>query len=207
MSNEKEKEIPYLLLDSENVPLLHVYMESDPADEMIRVRMLEDRASVLQGHELFRLLGTGRHQKPIQCRLMDVRGERVLLKRLFVLNHQLRDTLRVPMHLKSFVYPVSGEWKGRKVIHSVDLSCGGIAFYGEAGLQKGEVLEVVLPIEPSPLIVHGEILRIEELQKDRALYAARFVDLCQDEENAITEAVFSIQLEEYPRKGPNQENE
>lgn len=207
MSNEKEKKVPYLLLDSENVPLLHVYMESDPADEMIRVRMLEDRASILQGHELFRLLGTGRHQKPIQCRLMDVRGERVLLKRLFVLNHQLRDTLRVPMRLKSFVYPVSGAWKGRKVIHSVDLSCGGIAFYGEAGLQKGEVLEVVLPIEPSPLIVHGEILRIEELQKDRALYAARFVDLCQDEENAITEAVFSIQLEEYPRKKHKQETE
>ena len=206
MSNEKQKEVPYLLLDSENVPLLHVYMESDPADEMIRVRMLEDRASILQGHELFRLLGTGRHQKPIQCRLMDVRGERILLKRLFVLNHQLRDTLRVPMHLKSFVYPVSGGWKGRKVIHSVDLSCGGIAFYGEAGLQKEEVLEVVLPIEPSPLIVHGEILRIEELQKDRALYAARFVDLCQDEENAITEAVFSIQLEEYPRKNQKQEN-
>ena len=46
-----------------------------------------------------------------------------------------------------------------------------------------------------PVILRCEILRKQELQNDRFLYATKFVDMCEDEEVVVREAVFSPQLQ------------
>ena len=45
------------------------------------------------------------------------------------------------------------------------------------------------------MILRCEILRKQELQNDRFLYATKFVDMCEDEEVVVREAVFSLQLQ------------
>ena len=78
----------------------------------------------------------------------------------------------------------------------MDISCGGIAFYGQYGLENGETLEIVIPITANPLVLRCEILRQQTLRNNRAFYAAKFVDMCNDEETLLREAVFRVQLED-----------
>ena len=107
-----------------------------------------------------------------------------------------RENLRIKTDFQSFMYPVTGRWKGQRPIWGHDLSCGGLAFYSESpALKAGEVVEVVLPVTDEPLLLHLRVLR--ELNSDREgllLYASRFIDICLDEEVSIRKAVFSIQL-------------
>ena len=46
-----------------------------------------------------------------------------------------------------------------------------------------------------PVILICEVLRRQELQNDRYMYATKFVDMCEDEEVVVREAVFSLQLQ------------
>ena len=105
-----------------------------------------------------------------------------------------------PVKFKSFIYPLSGIWKGRGEVQSVDISCGGIAFYGQYGLENGETLEIVIPITARPMVLRCQILRQQMLRNNRAFYAAKFVDMCNDEETLLREAVFRVQLEGRPRR-------
>ncbi len=105
----------------------------------------------------------------------------------------MRKNLRVVVHFKSLIYPITGCWRGRREIESHDLSAGGIAFYTDHSLQVGEQLEVVIPVTNEPLVVRCEILRMRPA--DHAImYAAKFVELCDDEEVLLRESVFNLQL-------------
>ena len=63
-----------------------------------------------------------------------------------------------------------------------------------ASSRKNRAEIVVTPTE-EPVILRCEILRKQELQNDRFLYATKFVDMCEDEEVVVREAVFSLQLQ------------
>jgi c-di-GMP-binding flagellar brake protein YcgR len=93
------------------------------------------------------------------------------------------------------VYPITGSWRGRRSVQSLDLSCGGVAFRGEAGLKEGEQVELVVPTVEAPLIMRCQILRVKELQDEKRLYATKFIDMCEDEEVTVRETVFSLQLQ------------
>ena len=58
----------------------------------------------------------------------------------------------------------------------------------------GEVVQIVLPVTDSPLLLRTRILRRLNTDDPVPLYAARFTDLCLDEEVTIRKAVFSIQV-------------
>ena len=67
-------------------------------------------------------------------------------------------------------------------------------------MEPGEIVQVVVAPMKHPLIVSAHILR--PLPSDGGvgcLYASKFVDLCSDEDAAIQEAVYSIQLKNNPR--------
>ena len=106
----------------------------------------------------------------------------------------MRKNLRVMVRFKSFVYPVSGSWRGRREIESRDLSAGGIAFFTDRSLQVGEQLELVVPVTAEPIVVRCQILRMRPGERAEILYAAKFVSLCNDEETILREAVFNLQL-------------
>ena len=80
-------------------------------------------------------------------------------------------------------------------MQSIDLSCGGIAFYADCRLEMHEQMEIVVTPTEEPVILRCEILRKQELQNDRFMYATKFVDMCEDEEVVVREAVFSLQLQ------------
>ena len=92
------------------------------------------------------------------------------------------------------MYPVTGWWKGQRAFRAKDLSCGGIAFYSAYPLEDREIVEMVLPVTDSPLIVKTQVIREVNEVGSPPLYAAKFVDLIQDEEALIRKAVFSIQI-------------
>ncbi len=187
----------FLLSDSENVPLAHGRLMGRPENGRINLNLSESGLD-LKEHDVVRLLGQGRGKPVVECRILEQTGSRLRLERLSLLDPELREELRVPMNAESLIYRLSGDWKGRRSIRLVDLSFGGVAFYGAEGLESGEELELVLPVGRAPLLLHCRILRQTTLSRGRKLYAAKFVDLCVDEENLISEALFGIEVRQRP---------
>ena len=118
-----------------------------------------------------------------------------------------RRNFRVPVQEKSFLYPVDGSWKGRRAIETIDLSCGGISFYSDSGMNSGDIAEVVIPMTANPLLLQIKLLRKDEVTAERARYAAKFVALQPEEDQMICEAVFNIQLQNRSRKKTTEEME
>ena len=184
----KEK---YLLLDSWNKLLANGVSTGAAGADMLQIQVLDDRIDAVADHEIVQVVGTGQDNRVIKCRLVRSRDDIVLLERMEVVDSVQRENLRIPVQFESYLYPTG---KNRMPIRSVDLSCGGIACYGDSGMQVGETAEVVIPITEQPLIVRAKILRVNNLNNGKALYAAKFIDLCYDEEKMIRHAVFGIQI-------------
>ena len=75
-----------------------------------------------------------------------------------------------------------------------------IAFFTDHSLQVGEQVEVVVPVTAQPLVLRCQVLGIRPSGRPSCvLYAAKFLDLCNDEETMLREAVFNLQLRGRPR--------
>lgn len=195
MSSKSEDRI-YLILDTENSPLGSGQMESPPGADQLRLLVLDNKADEVSGRETVELMSLNSNELPMRCRVLRQRGDRVILEKVATLDSDLRRNLRVNVQFDSFIYPVSGKWKGRRPIQSIDLSCGGIAFYSNPGLEEQEVVEIVVPItSEGPVLLRCQLLKEKELEDGKYFYAAKFVDMCEDEEVTVREAVFSLQLE------------
>ena len=185
----------YRLLDSWNTPLANGVLAGPADGELLQIQVLDGRVGVVTAHEVIQVVGSDHEDRAVKCRLTHSRNDMVVLERLETADASLHQNLRIPVCFYSYLYPTGETKRGRMVIRSVDLSCSGIAYYGEPGMQEGDTAEVVLPITEEPLIVRAEILRTtNDLKNGETLYAAKFVDLCHDEETMIRRAVFSIQI-------------
>lgn len=184
----------YLILDKEGAALAQAVLESPRITEVVQLRLTEDTDLD------FRRIGE------IQCIALDncatsmrgavtmQRGERLVIRPTATLGEEARENLRIQTDFESVMYPVTGYWKGQRPIRGHDLSCGGVAFHSGQELKVREVVQIVLPVTDSPLLLRTRILRELSTEEDTPLYAARFTDLCLDEEVAIRKAVFSIQV-------------
>lgn len=188
-----EKQL-YLLLDSWNKPLAKGVLLSPAGEALMQLQVLDNKIDTVTCHEVLQLIGIEHDERTLKCRLVRSRNDLVVLELLEVMDSELRQNLRIPVCFDSFLYRTGTAPERRSAIRSVDLSCGGIAFYGEQGLEVDEVVEIVLPITEQPLIVRSRILRVNDLNHERRLYAAKFVDICYDEEKVIRRAVFGIQI-------------
>ena len=185
--NGRQEERMYLLLDSVNHPLARGRLEGPAAGDTLQLMVMDNDVDKVACHEVIVLMSMSGSEPPLQCRIVRQRGDRIALEKIASLDPDLRRNLRVPIKFNTFIYPITGRWQGRREIQSIDLSCGGVAFYGDEGLEIEERLELV--------ILRCQILRKQELRNDKLLYATKFVDMCEDEEVTVREAVFSIQLE------------
>lgn len=199
----------YLLLDSANAALGQAVLESKLGENEIRITVLGHDAEEVGRHEIIQLIGVDSGEMPLQCRVLRQREDLVTLEKIATLDPEVRRNLRVPVKFETFIYPITRIWRySRQQVQSIDLSCGGIAFYGDGSLEEGEWIEIIIPITEGPLILHCEILRKKELRNGRFLYAVKFIDMCEDEEVTVREAVFSIQLESrFAYKSEDGENE
>lgn len=186
----------YLILDTQNHALANGELTSPPGTAPMRLAILDHKVDNVMSHEVVTLFSSSSNELPIQCRILRQRGDTVLLEKIATLDPEVRRNLRVPVKFRSFLYPLpESAWRGRRDIQSIDLSCGGIAFYADCVLDLHERMEIVIPPTEEPVILRCEILRQQELQNGRYMYATKFVDMCEDEEVMVREAVFSLQLQ------------
>lgn len=199
--NDSEKANIYLILDNANHPLGSGAMETPPGAAQMRMLVLDNQADEVADHQTVLLLSMGRDEAPMACKILRQRGDKVILEKIANLDPDVRRNLRVNVEFDSFIYPVSGKWRGRKSVRSVDLSCGGVAFTGEPGLGDHEIVEIIIPVTfEGPVLLRCELLRIKPQEDGSCFYASKFVDMCESEEMVVREAVFSLQLSSRPKQ-------
>lgn len=185
----------YLILDVEKRPLTYGELLDPPEAERFQIRVPADRLETVMERPTVQLIGISEGAGVLVGRVEDSRGDDiVVITKLEALDENLRQNLRMPVRFSTFLYPVTGAWKGRRQAESVDLSCGGIGFTCRERLEEDELLEIVIPITTQPLVVTCRILRIRQEEDGGFFYAAEFIELCNGEESMLREAVFSVQL-------------
>ena len=195
----QEQSMIYLLLDEGGAPLAQVRPQGPSATEgtLWQLVVMNDKIDDVLEHKEFKLLSIQDSSPSYEGTLVRHRNDIIQLevRKTAAAGNDMRKNLRVPVEVHSFAYPVSGSWRGRRKVDTHDLSCGGIAFYTDTPLESREIVEIVLAVTDEPLVVRAQILRpLPTEPEETPLYAAKFVDLIQDEEAMIRRAVFSIQL-------------
>jgi hypothetical protein len=184
----------FLILDCNSRPIAHGILLDAASSSGWTVEVQGGKVSAVTEHRELELINTSDYQISYLVRVMGSRGDQVTLEPLRSLGSEIRETLRVPVNFHSFIYPLSGSWKGRRMIQAVDLSCGGIAFFCRETLYTGESLEVVIPIAKHPLILACQILRCQPSPDGDVIYGAKFIDLCDDADKLVQEFVFTEQI-------------
>lgn len=193
----------YLLLDSKNNPIARGRIQGKTDGPYWQIQVEDGKIDEILEHKRLKLLSIMDTGPSYEGVIVRSRNDMIQLEvaKLTPDTGDMRKNLRVVVHFKSFIYPVSGTWKGRRAIESNDLSAGGIAFFTDHSLQVGESLEIVIPVTSQPLVVQGQVLRMRRTEQ-RAIplmYACKFLELCNDEESLLREAVFNLQLRGRPR--------
>ena len=190
--------IKYLIIDSRGEPVAHAVSQDGPDRPVWQLQIDDGDLQRVLEHEYISLVSTSEQIPAMEGRITGRKGNLISVVSVRRLGEQVRANLRMPVRFDSFVYPVSGQWRGRAPILSNDLSCGGISFFCARPLEVGEVVELVIPVTSQPLLLRGEILRQRPSATPIPLYASRFLDMLREEEARVREAVFSIQLSRSP---------
>ncbi len=204
MAQEQKSSI-YLLLDEVGNALAQVRPQGPSATEgsLWQLVVMNDKIDEVLEYKQFKLLSIEDSSPSYEGTLVRHRNDIIQLevRKTAAAGNDMRKNLLVPVEVNSFAYPLSGSWRGRRAVETHDLSCGGVAFFCDREFQVGEQFEVVIPVTSEPLVVKGQILRQRIVDgRDDTLYAAKFIDLCNDEETILREAVFNLQLSGRPRR-------
>ena len=200
----QEQQQLYLLLDSRGTALAQARPQGPNATggELWQLVVLDDKVDLVLKHKKFKLMAIMDSSPSYEGTLVRSRNDIIQLevRKCDASGNDMRKNLRVPVSVDSFIYPLTGGWPGRRRVQTNDLSCGGVAFFTDHSLRGGEHFEIVIPVTSEPLVVAGEILRVRPSGESGAiLYAAKFIELCNDEETLLREAVFNLQLSGRPR--------
>ena len=204
MGQETQQQQLYLLLDSRGTALAQARPQGPAAvgGSLWQLEVLNDKIDLVLKHKKFKLMSITDSSPSYEGTLVRSRNDIIQLevKKSATNGNDMRKNLRVPVDVDSFIYPLTGGWLGRRKVRTLDLSCGGVAFFTDHSLRAGEHFEIVVPVTSQPLVVKGEILRVRPSGEGGSiLYASKFVELCNDEETLLREAVFNLQLSGRPR--------
>ena len=192
----------YLMLDSRGNPIARGRVQGRTDSSYWQIQVEDGKIDEILEHKKLRLLSIMDTGPSYEGIIVRSRNDMIQLEvtKLTPDSGDMRKNLRVAVHFKSFIYPLSGRWGGRREIESNDLSAGGIAFFTDYSLQVGERLEIVIPVTSQPLVLQCELLRLRPTERSSILYAAKFIELCNDEETILRESVFNLQLRGRPRQ-------
>ena len=185
----------YLILDSRGNAVAHGTSQQNPEGKSWCLLVEDGDIERVMSHTYVSLVGSAENIPGLEVRIVRREGNRVYLEPIRPLGEDVRKNLRIPVRFVSYLYPVSGAWKGRVPIISKDLSCGGLAFYCPRTLETDETVQVVIPVTTQPLVLPLRILRSRSCPDGETFYAGRFVGLVREEENMVREAVFGLQLQ------------
>lgn len=192
----------YLLLDSKGNPIARGRIQGNTGGPFWQIQVEDGKIDEILEHKRLKLLSITDSGPSYEGTIVRSRNDMIQLEvtKINADAHDMRKNLRVVVHFDSFIYPLSGGWTGRRKVESNDLSAGGIAIFTDHSLQVGEQLEVVIPVTAQPLVLRGQVLGIRPSERTSCvLYAAKFLELCNDEETMLREAVFNLQLRGRPK--------
>lgn len=183
-------------MDRSSQLLASAVCESDSQAPNMQMRIIDGSKEAVVASEIVQVFSMCADRPARLGRVIHAYRNLVVLEPLRLLGEDARQNLRMPVDFESFVYPESG---GRAAIQANDLSCESIAFFAEREFEIGEQMEVVIPItKEAPLILTCQILRQGPETGARRLYAAKFLNVMNEEESRVREAVFSVQLKRGP---------
>ena len=192
----------YLMLDSKGNPIARGRVQGNTGGQYWQIQVEDGKIDEILEHKTLLLLMLD-SEPSYQGIIVRSRNDMIQLEisKVDRDSNDMRKNLRVSVHFKSLIYPLTGRWKGRRNIVSNDLSCGGVAFFTDHSLQVGEQLELVIPVTSQPLVVRCQVLRMRPTEDAAVpiMYAAKFVELCNDEETLLRESVFNLQLRGRPK--------
>ncbi|MEI3349126.1 MAG: hypothetical protein V8R55_12320 [Dysosmobacter sp.] len=119
----------YLILDSRGNAVAHGISQQPPSGKLWCLLIDDGDIDRVMSHTHVSLVGSAESVPGLEGRIVRRDGNRVYLEPVRRLGEDVRKNLRIPVRFVSYLYPVSGRWKGRVPIVSKDLSCGGLAFY------------------------------------------------------------------------------
>ena len=188
----------YLILDSQGKPLAHCVSRDGLEQPIWRLEVDDGDIDQVMSHQFLGVVGTSDQHAAAEGRIVRRKESVVWVEAVRELGEKLRENLRIPVQFDSYLYPVSGTWKGRAPVVGRDLSCGGVAFSCPQPLEVGEIAELVIPVTAQPLVMQIKILRRLPTPGEDDRYAAKFVDMLHEAESMVREAVFSLQLRSIP---------
>lgn len=195
----KRQPVIYSLLDSNSRVLARgKKYKSAPDSQELHILLTEGEPLRLRNAEIVQAVPQDKNLPSQMVRVVGYRDGLVILTPMRGAGAAMRRNFRVPVVFSSFVYPPGG---GRAMLRSVDLSCGGLAFRSPCMLAVGSEFEVVIPItSEGPLLMSAQILRVHLEPDGVNFYACKFIDLIDDEETLLREAVFAIQVNDARAK-------
>ena len=192
----------YMVLDSQSIPVARAILENHPESRIWQIRVLDNGVNAILEHEMLQLVGMDEGSLGMIGRVLRARGDVVEVEPVTSLGEEVRQNLRVHVNFDTFIYTLDADGRvvGRIPALAHDLSCGGIAFFSVRELNQGQLLEVVITITEQPLILKIQVLRPRPSPSKVQLYAAKFIELSNDEEKILREAVFCQQIKNSHKK-------
>ena len=182
----------YLIMDRDSHLLAKGEFEGDPSPVNLQIRIVEGTTNDVVDAEIVQAVPLDSKAAVILGKVILRRGSVVTLEPLRKMGSEVRRHFRMPVSFESYLYPHAG---GRSLFRSIDLSCGGIAFYSAALLGVGDDPEVVIPItSEGPLILSVNILRAMPFNGPIQRFACQFINIIPDQEAMLQEAVFNVQM-------------
>lgn len=183
----------YLIFDSRGNLVAHATSGYAPQGREWKMVIDDDDVEEVAKHSVLCLVGNSDAVPAMEGRILRWEGKAVVLEPIRPLEQEVRQNLRVPARFASYLYSVSGSWKGRVPIVSHDMSSGGLGFFCPRLLQVGERVQVVIPVTAHPLLLDMEILRCRSNPGEDLLYAGKFLSMLREGESMVREAVFHLQ--------------
>lgn len=193
----EKKDLLYEITDCSARPLARGLRVEAPGHRNLYVKLLSGNARSLREAGILQAIPRDSALPPMIARLIGAQGDAVSLEPIRE-GGAVRLNFRVPVAFDSFLYPPGG---GRGALRSIDFSCGGLAFRTPRPMRPGERFELVIPpVSEGPLLVWAELLRSRDDPGEPPAYACKFLDLIDEEEHLLREAVFAIQVDTARRK-------
>ena len=184
----------FLLLDDGGHAVAHVTAEQMPRGETWRLEIDNGDVDKLVGQNHFRLVCNSDAVAALEGRLISRQGNKIVLEPLQQLGRELRENLRMPVEFDSYIYPITGAWRGREPVKSQNLSCSSLKFRCLRSLEPGERVQVVIPVTVQPVLLDVEILERHAWGDGWFSYEGKFVNLLHEQETTVREAVFGLQI-------------
>lgn len=185
----------YIILDKQGTAMARGYLESPPESPLWYIRVLDGAEDRVMEQEYIHLVSMEENAPARAGRIVKRRDTILVVEPIDNLNQELQRDLRVQVKFDTYLYPITGKWKGRIHALSYDLSCGGVALFCQEPLEEHEQFELVIPITSQPLVLKAQVLRRRPNASPIPLYSAKFIDLVREQEAMIREAVFGHQIQ------------